>query len=69
MCGGGGGGWGGGGGGARITTTPYPGLHPLRNPTWSFPTRSRPLPPPAPSEPPLLHIFGCTLEGEGVGGG
>lgn len=31
-----------------ITTTPYPGLRLQRNPTWSFPMRSRPGPPPAP---------------------
>jgi len=47
-----------------ITTTPCPGLRLLRNQTWSFQTRSRPPPLPAPSEPPLLHISGCILRRE-----
>lgn len=47
-----------------LTTTPCPELRPLKNQTWSFLKRSRPLLPPAPLEPPLLHISGCILGGK-----
>lgn len=47
-----------------FTTTPCPEPHPPKSLTWSSLKRSLPLPPPAPSEPPLWHTFGCTLKNE-----
>ena len=57
--------WGEGGRGLPpFTTTPCPEPRPPKSLTWSSRRRSRPLPPPAPLEPPPWHTFGCTLRKE-----
>lgn len=50
------------------TTTPCPELRPPKSLTWSSRKKSRPLPPPAPLEPPLWRTSGCTLWKETRGG-